>query len=306
MNIEYDVRVNSVWKSDYGDWKGLVDIYEVSLEGEKTKIGTVTVSYDEYDILKLANNFRDDISELEVMNAMQSVTLKEIDSYVNLPKLSECSPLLIELFNNVKGSDNSMCWVDEDDWKDIYDEYDDNDFKRLQAEISHYGLDDVIETDTKEYKIVCYSDLETRFFDDLGIMGKELEKDKDLTVLYCEEGCLPKVMTIKDDLESKQELVKGFIEVIAPFDDDICIICNEEGKINGMTPNRALLDYDILFGPFFVVGDDWQNAGFKSLTEEQIKTYSKVFDKSSIDRAYEMIYNIVVKNKKAKDKGRSL
>ena len=303
---EYDVMIDSVWKSDYGDWKGLVNIYEISLQGEKTRIGTVTVSYDEYDISKLANNLRDDIPTLEVMNAMRTLTLKEIDSYVNLPKLSECSPLLIELFNNVKESDNSMCWVDEEDWNDIYDEYDDNDFKRLQGEISYYGLDDVIETDTKEYKIICYSDLETRFFDDLAIKNKDLKEDKEITVLYCEEGTLPKAMTIKDNLETKQELVKGFIEVITPFDDDVCIICNEEGKINGMLPNRALLDYDILFGPFIVVGDDWGNAGFKSLTEDQLKTYSKVFDYSSIEIAYEMIYNIVVKNKKAKDKGRNL
>ena len=303
---EYDVTIDSVWRSDYGDWKGLANIYEISLQGEKSRIGTVTVSYDEYDISKLANNFRDDISTLEVMNAMRTLTLKEIDSYVNLPKLSECSPLLIELFNNVKESDNSMCWVDENDWNDIYDEYNNNDFKRLQGEISYYGLDDVIETDTKEYKIICYSDLETRFFDDLAIKNKDLKEDKEITVLYCEEGTLPKVMTIKDNLETKQELVKGFIEVITPFDDDVCIICNEEGKINGMLPNRALLDYDILFGPFIVVGDDWENAGFKSLTEDQLKTYSKVFDYSSIEIAYEMIYNIVVKNKKAKDKGRSL
>ena len=49
----------------------------------------------------------------------------------------------------------------------------------------------------------------------------------------------PYVATIKGDLRSMQEIVGGYIEVIYPFDNpEIALICNEEGKLEGLTPNR--------------------------------------------------------------------
>ena len=44
-----------------------------------------------------------------------------------------------------------------------------------------------------------------------------------------------------------------------PFEDMVAILCDEEGKLNGSKPNRALYDadgdmYDIVFGKFLVVG----------------------------------------------------
>ena len=53
-----------------------------------------------------------------------------------------------------------------------------------------------------------------------------------------------------------QEKVGGYIEYVRlNEDDDVILICNDEGKINGMGPNRDI-DYDIIFGPFFVIGDN--------------------------------------------------
>lgn len=50
-------------------------------------------------------------------------------------------------------------------------------------------------------------------------------------------------------------MVSGKIEVVYPFDDPVGLIMNEEGKLLGLTPNRALKDnngrtYDIIFGNF--------------------------------------------------------
>ena len=58
-------------------------------------------------------------------------------------------------------------------------------------------------------------------------------------------------------------------------------ICNEEGKLEGLEPNRALTDpengqvYDIIFGSFFICGlgeDD-----FISLSPELMKKYEQEF-----------------------------
>ena len=55
------------------------------------------------------------------------------------------------------------------------------------------------------------------------------------------------------------KLVDGYIEAVYPFADKVALVCNEESKILGMEPNRALRDesgriYDILCGTFFVCG----------------------------------------------------
>ncbi|MEE0865952.1 MAG: RhuM family protein [Clostridia bacterium] len=80
---------------------------------------------------------------------------------------------------------------------------------------------------------------------------------------------LPEVIEIEDTLEAKQKLVDGLIEVV-PYIDDMLLICNEEGKILKMYPNLDLT-YDYIAGNCFVIGDDFENAGFRSLTEEEIK-----------------------------------
>lgn len=90
-----------------------------------------------------------------------------------------------------------------------------------------------------------------------------------LKILYKEVGKLPEVIEIEDTLEAKQKLVNGLIEVV-PYIDDMILICNEEGKILKMHPNLDFT-YDYIAGNCFVVGDDFENAGFRSLTEEEIK-----------------------------------
>lgn len=96
----------------------------------------------------------------------------------------------------------------------------------------------------------------------------EQENEKRLKVLLKRVDELPILTQIKDTLEEKQKLVGGLIEVI-PYQDAL-IICNEEGKILNLKPN-IIFDYDYIAGDCIVVGDDYENAGFKSLTDEQIE-----------------------------------
>lgn len=81
----------------------------------------------------------------------------------------------------------------------------------------------------------------------------------------------PQVMKIKNTLEEKQRLVGGLIEIIPyPLDDEeLLIVCNEEGKLLGQKPN-AIFDLDYIAGDFFVIGDDYKNGDFKSVTNKQI------------------------------------
>ena len=51
-------------------------------------------------------------------------------------------------------------------------------------------------------------------------------------------------MKLTTSLEAMQELVGGDIEEYMPFDDDVAIICNEEGKVRGLPLNRAVYVQD--------------------------------------------------------------
>ena len=71
-----------------------------------------------------------------------------------------------------------------------------------------------------------------------------------------------------------QHEVGGLIECVY-LDDGSIAVCNEEGKLNGMEPNRRL-GADIICGPFFICGDTL-DGDFASLSEEQIQKYSEKF-----------------------------
>ena len=71
-----------------------------------------------------------------------------------------------------------------------------------------------------------------------------------LSVLLVEPGKTPKMIKIDDSLEAMQALVRGPIEVFSPFNDDVVIICNEEGKISGLPLNRASWFLSTLFEDF--------------------------------------------------------
>lgn len=87
---------------------------------------------------------------------------------------------------------------------------------------------------------------------------------------------------IGDSLEEMQEVVGGLIEVADILDDDVAIICNEEGKLIGLPPNRVLEDtdgqiMDILYGTFFLVSAPMDSDTFESLSDELVKKYLKKY-----------------------------
>lgn len=120
-------------------------------------------------------------------------------------------------------------------------------------------------------------------------------KEEKIRCLLVEPYELPKEIEIDNTLEEKQKLVGGLIEcTYLQNDPDVVLICNEEGKINGMKLNRYI-GHDIIAGPFLIVGDDYQNGDFKSLTDEQILKYKMRFDRNSIVLIENKINEILLK-----------
>ncbi len=105
-------------------------------------------------------------------------------------------------------------------------------------------------------------------------------KEKDINIVFVEPNKAAVVDIIPNTLEDLQKKVGGYIEAIYPFEDEVALICNEEGKLNGSQLNRALRNedndvVDIIAGSFFVVGLGEED--FCSLTPEQIEKYKEMY-----------------------------
>ena len=107
-----------------------------------------------------------------------------------------------------------------------------------------------------------------------------MKKEETIRVVLLEPHQMARTVEVKNTLEGLQALVKGDIEPFYPFEEEVCFICNDEGKINGMEPNRAIYDddhnmIDVLFGPGFICGCGGEDFG--SLSDEQIEKYTEMF-----------------------------
>lgn len=129
--------------------------------------------------------------------------------------------------------------------------------------------------------------------------------DKKIRVLFKAVGKESKELMMKDTLRSKQEKVGGYIEVI-PYINQMLIICDEEGKLKNKLPN-IIGDYGYIAGEFIIVGDDYDNAGFRSLTDAEIKIAKEDIGKRSVKyllKEIEEYERTIYGNKKQKNKNK--
>ena len=105
-------------------------------------------------------------------------------------------------------------------------------------------------------------------------------KEKTIKALMVEPNKPPCVVDLNTDLDSLQKAVsigapeQGLIEFVY-LGDNVSCLCNEEGKLIGLEPNRRLGD-DILCGVFYVVAET-EDGELMSLTPTQQEHYSQMF-----------------------------
>ncbi len=102
-----------------------------------------------------------------------------------------------------------------------------------------------------------------------------------MNVLVVEPGFFPYEKEIKG-LPDMNKIVGGSIEAIYPFRENVAVVCNANGKNEGLEFNRSILErgYGGVFGTFFVCG--LGETSFTSLTAEQMKTYMERFKEAEI------------------------
>lgn len=109
---------------------------------------------------------------------------------------------------------------------------------------------------------------------------REIAREDQIEVLKVSPGEYPCRVTVGIELKDLQSAVGGHIECFYPYEENIGLLVNEEGKINGSKLNRAVYGedgnlLDVIAGDFLIVGMTEEGVG--SLTEEQIKRYEEKF-----------------------------
>ena len=109
-----------------------------------------------------------------------------------------------------------------------------------------------------------------------------MEERTTIDVIMVEPGKEARVMTMNDSLEAMQDAVGGLIEEYMPFEDEVALICNDEGKLLGMPPSRAIRSddgqvVDVIAGPFFIAYAPVESEKFLSMPEELEEKYTEKF-----------------------------
>ena len=101
-----------------------------------------------------------------------------------------------------------------------------------------------------------------------------------MDVLVVEPGYVPYEKSI-NGLDEMQATVGGLIQAIYPYEEQVAIVCNEEGLLHGLEFNRSVPGgYGGVVGTFFICGLGEED--FCSLTPEQMEKYRKEYHKAEI------------------------
>jgi Domain of unknown function (DUF3846) len=93
-----------------------------------------------------------------------------------------------------------------------------------------------------------------------------------IRVIIYAPGQHARVEEVEDTLQNWQKIVEGYIEMIR-LPKGLTLICNEEGKLKNLQPNRRVGGHHIV-GTFFLVRVD-SDGNFDSVTDEDIGEWSK-------------------------------
>ena len=119
---------------------------------------------------------------------------------------------------------------------------------------------------------------------------EENDRKNMIRVVICRPGERAEAAWIEDDLKAMQAVVGGLIQELMPFHsesdtryDDVALVCNDEGKLMGLRPNRAVFDedghvLDVIRGPFFICYAPIESESFLSMPEDLEKEFQKRFD----------------------------
>lgn len=211
-----------------------------------------------------------------------------------LDRSSEGSPVIDESIYDCVFSGELDCETPEDVFAKFNFEHPEGHQGRSMS------VSDVVVMETDDGEITAH------FCDSIGFKTVDFDEDsakalkKDITVVMLEPGKMARVATIDSSLEGMQGVVGGLIEAFYPFEEMVCIVCNEEGKMNGMPLNRAIyaepgevnMSYSEMKDLFHAAENEGKHiTGYVVFTEDSFQDYypeeSRTYVISSDNKAYQ-------------------
>ena len=95
-----------------------------------------------------------------------------------------------------------------------------------------------------------------------------------MKVLIVEPHKHPRMADIPHTLDAMQEIVGGTIQAIYPWEDEVAVVCDDEGMMKGCELNRHIAPGVAIAGTFFLCaigGDD-----FADLPDDLANKYRKM------------------------------
>ena len=96
-----------------------------------------------------------------------------------------------------------------------------------------------------------------------------------MKILIVEPRQRPRRADIPHTLGEMQRIVGGYIQAVYWFSDPVALVCDDEGKLKGYEPNRAIAGKDIIVGTFFLAGVDEEDL--TDLSDDLAEKYDALF-----------------------------
>lgn len=157
-------------------WNDSDDLYVNYIVADKEKdLKANTIAY--FNTSDIGCDYNDATDE-EIKDNLLKLLKESKGHEFELPKVSELSALLKDIYLYVCENDSNMCHIDENDWQELCEEnnYTNEDIEKLKDEIEKYNLKDYVTMDSDGYKICGYGGLQCCFNDDTVDRNDDLER----------------------------------------------------------------------------------------------------------------------------------
>ena len=103
-----------------------------------------------------------------------------------------------------------------------------------------------------------------------------MSNENKIRILYVQPGKYPEERLAANELHPLQQLVGGYMRAVYPWSkDNVALVCNDSGKVDGLPLNRCIEDYDVIAGNFFICG--FSGEDFAALPTNSAQNHSCFF-----------------------------
>lgn len=105
-----------------------------------------------------------------------------------------------------------------------------------------------------------------------------------IKVLLVEPFDNPKIITIENNYQAISEIICGDVDEYMPFEDDVALLCNADGKRLSLSVSHTVTDTEtgkteLIYGSFIFIGAGEFDDEYHSLDDDLIDKYMDLFSK---------------------------